>query len=336
MAKRKIVQFLKNYKRGICLICLIFAFFAVFSVGINSASAGNGAENNAENNTPTGNKFIPVTEVPGTPTLPGTDAIERITYLVNKIFDNIRYLLAAIAIGMIVFSGFKLATSQGNEEAITKQKNTVIWWLLGLAVILFTKPFVEIFSVAGGGIFTEQKQTLQERMLILITNTDLIITYIKYIAGGLAVVFIVRAAYFLIISGDQEDIVTREKKNLGGALIALIVISISSVYVNQIIYKIKGDNFGKATGVFPYPDPQRGLQEIIGITNFVVTFAGPLAVLALMIGAVLYVTAGGEEDKMNKAKNILKAAIIGLIVIYSAYALVVTFVSGSFEGISQT
>lgn len=335
MVKTKIVQFLKSHKRQICVICLILAFLAVFSVGIEIVSAEGEGEDTTESNE-IKKPFIPVPRIPGTPTVPGTTAVEKANYLIGKVFENVRYLLAAVAIAMIILSGFKLVTSQGKEETITKQKSAVIWWLLGLTIILLVKPFIEIFEVAGGGIFTKQKETIEVRINILVTTTSLVITYMKYVVGGLGVLFMVRSAYFLIISGDQEDIVTREKKNLGGIMIALVAIGISSLYINQVIYKVKMDNVAKNTGVHPYVDPGRGLQEIVGLTNFVVSFAGPLAILALMIGAILYITAAGEEDKMNKAKNILKASIIGLIVIYSAYAIVTTFVAGSFEGVSAT
>jgi hypothetical protein len=50
--------------------------------------------------------------------------------------------------------------------------------------------------------------------------------------------------------------------------------------------------------------------------------------LGLMIYAgILWMTAAGEEDKVTKAKNILKAAIIGLAVTMSAYAIT-AFVTG--------
>ena len=77
-------------------------------------------------------------------------------------------------------------------------------------------------------------------------------------------------------------------------------------------------------------DTARGVQEIVGITNFVVTWASPVAVLVLVAGAIMYLTAMGDEEKMGKAKKLIVNAIIALIIIYGAFALVSTFVSGQF------
>jgi hypothetical protein len=65
------------------------------------------------------------------------------------------------------------------------------------------------------------------------------------------------------------------------------------------------------------------LKTIIGrIIKILLGFLGVLAVLLVMYGGFLYMTAGGSEEKVTKAKQVLISAFIGLVIILSAYAIV--------------
>ena len=48
---------------------------------------------------------------------------------------------------------------------------------------------------------------------------------------------------------------------------------------------------------------------------------GILFLVLVILGGFYWMTAGGDEQKMTKAKDILKKAIIGLIIIVSSYAI---------------
>ena len=108
------------------------------------------------------------------------------------------------------------------------------------------------------------------------------------------------------------------------------MIILADTVVNKVFYKIDYGRYPGVSGVQPGVDPYRGVAEIVGITNMVVSFAAPIAILMLVIGAIMYITAGGEEEKMGKAKRVIIMAAIGIVIIYGAFALVSTFISGSF------
>lgn len=80
-----------------------------------------------------------------------------------------------------------------------------------------------------------------------------------------------------------------------------------------------------------------GLQDkgeiapIAGTTiNAVLSFLG-LIFFALMIYAgMMWMTARGDESKIEKAKGIISAAIIGLVVVVGAYAIT-AFVTSKFK-----
>ena len=68
-----------------------------------------------------------------------------------------------------------------------------------------------------------------------------------------------------------------------------------------------------------------GDAELAGIVATVIsTFLGLLAVIfiiLMIIAGYSWMTAAGNEDKVSKAKDTIKRAIIGLIIIIAAYSI---------------
>jgi hypothetical protein len=58
------------------------------------------------------------------------------------------------------------------------------------------------------------------------------------------------------------------------------------------------------------------------IVKFISYLAVPIAVLMIIIAAFLFMTAGGEVQKLNSAKNVITYTLIGLLIIILARALV--------------
>ncbi len=67
---------------------------------------------------------------------------------------------------------------------------------------------------------------------------------------------------------------------------------------------------------------QASLPQIIGnILNYLLGFVGVILLIMLIYGGILWMTAGGSEDNMKKAKGYIVNSIIGLIVILASYAI---------------
>lgn len=65
-------------------------------------------------------------------------------------------------------------------------------------------------------------------------------------------------------------------------------------------------------------------QLIITILNYVLGISGLVAVVFLIIGGFSYITAQGNEEQTKKATSTLLNAVIGLIIIFAAFAIVYT------------
>ena len=71
-------------------------------------------------------------------------------------------------------------------------------------------------------------------------------------------------------------------------------------------------NFGQAR------EPSVIVADIIGV---VLTFLGIISVVLIIYAGFTWMTAGGNEEKIKKAKSILTNSVIGLIIIMASYAL---------------
>ena len=107
------------------------------------------------------------------------------------------------------------------------------------------------------------------------------------------------------------------KKALVGIL-TLAVLLLPSVAFGQLTID------ANLAGTFGLGDAD--LQEtVIQIVQWVLGLLGLIAVIMILYGGFVWITAGGNEDKVGQAKKIISAAVVGLIIVLLAWAIV-TFV----------
>lgn len=72
---------------------------------------------------------------------------------------------------------------------------------------------------------------------------------------------------------------------------------------------------------------------ILRITNFALSFLGLIAVLIIIYGGFLYLTAGaGQEEQTGKGKKAIMYAVVGILIILSSYAIVNTLLKAPKQG----
>lgn len=65
-------------------------------------------------------------------------------------------------------------------------------------------------------------------------------------------------------------------------------------------------------------------ELVLKIVNYALGFLGLVAVIMVIYGGFLYVTAGGEQENVDKGKKILMYSMIGIILILLSFAIVNT------------
>ncbi len=72
-------------------------------------------------------------------------------------------------------------------------------------------------------------------------------------------------------------------------------------------------------------------EFVVKILNWLIGFAALICVVMLVFAGYMYMTAGGDESKVSKARKSLTNALIGLVICFVAVMLV-NFVLKNFLG----
>jgi len=78
-----------------------------------------------------------------------------------------------------------------------------------------------------------------------------------------------------------------------------------------------GIEYGTYTGLGT-KDIREGIMSVV---NVMLGFLGILAIIIILWGGFRWLTSGGNEEKVGEAKKIITAGIIGLVIIFTAYAI---------------
>lgn len=62
-------------------------------------------------------------------------------------------------------------------------------------------------------------------------------------------------------------------------------------------------------------------QTIGGVVNIVLGFLGILTTLIILFGGFKWMTSYGNSDKVDEAKKMIGAGVIGLVIVLTAYAV---------------
>jgi len=67
---------------------------------------------------------------------------------------------------------------------------------------------------------------------------------------------------------------------------------------------------------------QENLPRLIGdVLEYVLGFVGVILLIVIIYGGVTWMTAGGDEDRVKKARNLIVNGIIGIIIIALSYTI---------------
>ena len=90
------------------------------------------------------------------------------------------------------------------------------------------------------------------------------------------------------------------------------------------------DNTAENAGYDKTANYENIVSQIIFTT---LSLLGVMFMCLMVYGGSIWMTAGGKEDRVNKAKDLIQAAIIGLIIVVAAYAISLFVVSKMTKGV---
>jgi hypothetical protein len=143
-----------------------------------------------------------------------------------------------------------------------------------------------------------------------------LLSAIQKIIVVLALVFITIGAMMILTSAGNSGMVEQGKGAITMALVGLALGVAAPSLLKELANIIGWGGAGAVAGALT-------LSEIaIRVLNFLLGIAGILALVMLVIGAILYLTSAGDEDRASKGKDIFKFSLIGLVLAMSSMILV--------------
>lgn len=109
------------------------------------------------------------------------------------------------------------------------------------------------------------------------------------------------------------------------SLLSVTAAAITGVFHSGVAKAQVSIDFPESFGGLPSQDVKTTIGNIIQI---VLGFLGILTVLIILLGGFKWMTSGGNEDKIDEAKKLISAGVVGLVIVLAAYAIA-TFIVGN-------
>ena len=120
------------------------------------------------------------------------------------------------------------------------------------------------------------------------------------------------------------------KKALSAAILTIVL----SLFVLPVVVSAAPTDFNGGSNYGLDQAASWGLgtntmqDSIKNVINILLGLLGVIAVLIILYGGFMWMTAAGNEDKVEKAKKLIISGIIGIIIILSAYTIAQFVISG--------
>ncbi len=146
---------------------------------------------------------------------------------------------------------------------------------------------------------------------------DGVMGFARNIVVLLALVFLIIGALLYITSGGNDKRIGAAKAAITAALIGLAIIMIAPSFLKELASVLGWSDLPSQASSAPT------VTEIASrVLDFLLSIVGVLSIIMLLIGAIMYLASAGDEKRAETGKNIVKYAIIGIIVAFSALIIV--------------
>ena len=111
------------------------------------------------------------------------------------------------------------------------------------------------------------------------------------------------------------------KKTVLGLVLAALILTPAFLLMNTVSMDAAISTWGATCRPGGVPTDLR--QAIMNVTNWILGFVAIIATLVIIYGGVLYLTATGNEEAVEKVKKTMSYGVIGIVICGLAYAIVI-------------
>jgi len=219
------------------------------------------------------------------------------SYINGTLIAGARLAFLGTLVAAIIFYGIRRLFTPTSDSAMAETSQSFQYAFVGVVLMLGAELIASSF-VTGGVVNPAGVNTVFQNMTI----------FLRAVISIALLVNITIQGFRMIMSSDDSEAAKGRKQLLYGCLGAAIVLLAS-----PIVTTFTGRNSSTA------------LVELTGIANYIITIFGILAVVAVIVaGAMLVISV--DETMKEKAKKLITASLVALILVISAAALVNFFI----------
>ncbi len=175
--------------------------------------------------------------------------------------------------------------------------------------------FLQVVNAQGGGTVEFKNPLSVTSVEELVVN---VLGFLQKIIALIAILMIVVAGIGYMVSFGNEQSMEKAKKMLVAAVVGLALVLAAPSFVKEILAILKTNSLNPG-------DINKALtiqQILLNILKFLLSFAGILAVVNMVLGGQKYMTSGGDEEAMKNGKKTFIYSLIGVIIVAGSLVLV--------------
>lgn len=216
--------------------------------------------------------------------------------------------LKLLVLGCLLFSGFAFLAPANQAVAAPCNENNSF----------FSFPtWNQYLECEADGSIDQDAFELNNVWLIAVAILDIILR----VGAFVAFVMIIYGGFKYITSQGAPDATASARRTLISAIAGLVISIFATVAVRFSIGLLSGGASTTEGGITVPGDGQADASNISTVFNLVYAIAGVVAVIYIVIGGIKFTTSTGDPGKVTSARNTIIYALVGLVVVISAFLL---------------
>ncbi|MDR0957042.1 MAG: pilin [Candidatus Nomurabacteria bacterium] len=142
-----------------------------------------------------------------------------------NIIDIVLRLGSIIAVGFVIFGGFKYITAQGDPGKAKEGRQTIMRALLGMLIAI-------VSSVAVSFVVSRMNNNIKQSGTELLQNT---LSLVYFVLGLVAVVMIIIGAYKYIMSSGDPKKAADGKNTIIFSVVGLVIVLLAFTITNFVV-----------------------------------------------------------------------------------------------------
>ncbi len=144
-----------------------------------------------------------------------------------------------------------------------------------------------------------------------------ILNSLRGIVVIISIIFIIIGGIMYMTAAGSEKMIDKAKATITGAVVGIAIVIAAPSFLLQILEILE------ATAASGQTSSALTIRQIAeNVLRFLLSITGIIAIISLLIGGGMYLTAYGDENRIEKGKQIIKYSIIGILVASAALVIV--------------